>query len=85
MRGDRIPLGFDAHVHEAVVAVIARLTELEPVHAGSDPRLLFSRVVTPETHPDYGSFVNRAVFAILGAAARGAADDVDPTTGGEAA
>ena len=75
----------DPSLGTALAAVAMRIVELEDRYAGGDPRVLFSRVITPETAPDYASLVNRAAFAVLAAAARDRADALDITSGDEAA
>jgi hypothetical protein len=52
---------------------------------GEDPRVLFSRMVTPETLPDYSSCLRRAAFGVLLVRAQHRAELADPSTGGEAA
>jgi hypothetical protein len=72
------------HEHVRRVALeVDRLLEHNPGLAGEDPRVLFARMVTPETAPDYGSCLRRAAFGVLLVRAQDRAETADPTTGGE--
>lgn len=58
-----------------------RLVQQEPGLAFAGPDVLFARMVTPETAPDYASCLRRAAFGVLLVRAIDRAEQASPTTG----
>jgi hypothetical protein len=84
LRGVRVRVDMHEYVRH-VAAEVDRLLAQNPGLDGEDPRALFSRMVTPETLPDYSSCLRRAAFGVLLVRAQHRAELADPSTGGEAA
>lgn len=71
-------------LRDILARVRGRALELvaqQPHLAGEDPRVLYSRLITPTTLVTYESALQRAAVAVLLVAAVERAETVDPTSG----
>ena len=71
-------------LRDVLARVRGRALELvaqQPHLAGEDPRVLYSRLITPTTLVTYESALQRAAVAVLLVAAVERAETLDPTSG----